>query len=66
MITVDSRAIHAIDYNELTRTLRVRFTSSSRIYDVLDVPRHHFQGLLAAESKGDYYNHYIRDQFEVC
>jgi hypothetical protein len=59
-VDVESDVIHSIGYDEETRTLEVRFheTGTYRYYDVEpDV----FEEFLDAESKGQYFNDYIRD-----
>ena len=37
---------------------------TGRVYDYFDVPPEIYSELLAAESKGRYYNHHIRNEFE--
>lgn len=59
----DSSAIHGADYNAETRRLFLQFASGDKIYEYPDVPEHIFEGLLSADSKGQYYNRFIRDQF---
>ena len=59
----NSTAVRAALYNAATRTLTLWFTSGGQAYDFYNVPDHVFQGLLAAGSKGQYYNAYIRDVY---
>ena len=63
MITLNSTAIHAVEYNAASGTLRVWFTSSGQGYDYYGVPQHVYEGLLHASSHGTYFNRYIRDQY---
>jgi KTSC domain len=63
MIQINSSAISAVKYNSATHTLKIWFTSSGRGYDYYSVPAHIYEGLLRAPSKGNYFNHYIRDQY---
>ena len=61
-IPVDSRAFAAVAYRRLRRQLYVRF-HSGKIYRYLDFPRHHYDELLTAESKGTYFSEHIRGKF---
>jgi hypothetical protein len=63
MIYFDSTAVHGARYDPETRTLFLQFASGAQVYEYPGVPEHIFEGLLAADSKGQYYNTYIRDQF---
>ena len=60
---LNSSAIHAVSYNPAAGTLAIQFTSSGQWYDYFNVPDSVYQGLLAASSKGRYFNDYIRDQY---
>jgi hypothetical protein len=59
----DSSAVHGAAYDPETRTLFLQFGGGEKIYEYPNVPEHIFEGLLTADSKGQYYNSYIRDQF---
>jgi hypothetical protein len=61
-IPVDSRAFAAVAYRGGRWQLYVRF-HSGKIYRYLDFPRHQFDELLAAESKGTYFAEDIRGKF---
>ena len=63
MISVSSSAIAAIGYNPFTGTLAIRFHSSATVYEFPNVPLSVFVGLMAAGSKGDYYNLHIRGKY---
>ncbi|MFZ6182776.1 KTSC domain-containing protein [Nannocystis pusilla] len=58
-----SSAIDYAEYDDATSTLRIWFTSSDGPYDYYGVPRHHYEGLCAATSKGRYFNDHIRDRY---
>jgi hypothetical protein len=62
MPAVESRAIRAVDYDAVSRTLFVVFTSGAR-YAYSDVPQEVFHGFLRAESKGTYFAERVRDAF---
>lgn len=63
MIYFNSTAIRAAEYNSATGTLTLWFTSGGAGYDYYGVPARIFEGLVAASSKGSYFNAYIRDQY---
>ena len=65
MVYFNSTAIRGASYDPATRVLGLLFTSGSKIYDYLNVPEHVYQGLLAASSKGTFFNIHIRDQYSV-
>lgn len=56
---VTSTVIDALGYS---RVLEIRF-ESGRIYQYYDVPQEIYEGMLAAESKGRYFNAHIRDKY---
>ncbi len=62
MPTVDSDAIARVEYDSSARTLFVRFTSGDW-YAYLDVPPLIFQRMLAAESKGRFFQDTVRDRY---
>ncbi len=61
-VDVESSLIHSIAYDEETRVLDIRFheTGSYRYYEVEPEVVEEF---LDAESKGHYFNEYIRDAY---
>lgn len=61
-IDVDSDVIHSIAYDDVTRTLEISFheTGTYRYYEVEPETVEEF---LDAESKGEYFNDYIRDAY---
>ncbi len=62
LLTVESRALHAIGYDAEKRVLEVIF-NSGRIYQFVNVPAEDYAGLAAAPSKGSYFNTNIRDVY---
>jgi len=60
MTAVHSSAIASIGYDGYT--LAVEF-HNSRVYDHPGVPYEVYAGLMAASSKGAYYNRYIRGRY---
>ena len=62
MPDVDSSAIGRISYDEAVHLLRVKFVSGRR-YAYSGVPRSVYDAFLAAESKGAFFNHHIRDLY---
>ena len=62
MVSVSSSAISAVGYDPSTMRMKIRFVQGNT-YDFCGVPASIFSGLLNAESKGTYYNDYIRDRY---
>ena len=60
---LDSSALAWVRYLPEQRVLQVGLRTG-RDYDYFDVPPESYSELLAAESKGRYYNHHIRNEFE--
>ena len=60
LIRVNSSAISAVGYDGTTLTVEFR---NGRIYDHPGVPYEVYAGLMAASSKGAYYNRYIRGRY---
>ena len=63
MIPVTSRAIAAVGYDPIGGRLCIQFKNDSKFYDFCGVPERIYQGLIAAPSKGTYYNDHIRDRY---
>lgn len=60
---VESSLIRSVGYDLASSILEVEFTGEGRIYDYFDVPLSIYSELMAAESKGEYFNNYIRDLY---
>ena len=61
-IDVDSSCINAITYRQSESTLKIRFLRGA-IYQYESVPYQLYSDLLDAESKGSFFNTYIKDAF---
>ena len=62
MPAIDSETIAQVEYEAASRTLFVQFTSGEW-YAYLDVPPPVFDTLLAAESKGGFFQAKVRDRY---
>jgi hypothetical protein len=58
---VDSSVLRSVGYNG--STLAIEF-QNGRIYEHPHVPYEIYRGLLGADSKGAFYNHYIRGKYK--
>lgn len=63
MIPVRSSAIRAVGYDPDSMRMQIRFAQGDT-YTFCRVPQHIYDGLLAAGSKGAYYDRYIRDRYQ--
>lgn len=63
MIRVRSSAISAVGYDPETGRMQVKFKQGDT-YTFCRVPQRVFDGLLAAMSKGAYYDTYIRGKYQ--
>jgi hypothetical protein len=61
LIGVKSKFIKAVAYDELTKHMRVLI--GSKFYNHFEVPQDIYDALMASESKGAYYNKFIRGNF---
>jgi hypothetical protein len=62
LISVQSRSLQAVGYDELRRALFIRFITG-KLYRYSGVPRTAFDALLAAPSKGTFFNEEIRGRY---
>ncbi len=62
LVAVESSMIHAIGYDKEKRMLEIVF-NSGRTYQYGDVPPEVYEGLLKAESKGQYFLANIRELY---
>ncbi len=60
---VESRLIRSIGYDPASCILEVELAEAGRVYRYYDVPYSLFEELMAAESKGNYFNESIRDVY---
>jgi len=63
MVNVRSNCMRAVGYDPETRRMKITF-AEGKTYDFCGVPEKIFKDLLAASSKGTYYNIHIRDKFQ--
>lgn len=61
---VNSTSISSIGYDELTKTLEVKFIENGEIYQYLKVPQKVYHELLTADSIGAYLNQEIKGKYE--
>ncbi len=62
MPAVSSSAMHRVEYDGQTGRLDIWFNGTGR-YTYYRVPARIYEGLLAASSKGAYFNRHIRDRY---
>jgi len=62
--SVDSTTMRSVGYDSAEQILEVEFTSGA-VYHYLEVPAAVFDELMAAESKGRYFNQEIRDDYSA-
>lgn len=63
MIRVSSSAISAVGYDSETQHMKIQFVQGGT-YIFCQVPKHIFDGLLSAGSKGTYYDRHIRNRYD--
>lgn len=63
LMPVESSSIESVGYDPGTRRLYVRFLQSGKAYVYYDVEEDVFEDLLAANSKGAFFNSEIRGAF---
>lgn len=61
---VSSSSLRSIGYDARTRTLEVEFSSGS-VYRYTPVPSEMWAALRRSESKGKYFQDFVRDHFET-
>jgi hypothetical protein len=59
---VNSRSIRAIGYDAATQVLEIEFHNTG-CYQYFSVPEAAYTDLMLARSKGEHFNHDIKDQF---
>jgi hypothetical protein len=60
---VESSLIRSVGYDLASSVLEVEFLERNRLYHYFDVPLSVYSELMAAESKGSYFNEHIRDMY---
>jgi len=61
---VNSSNLYSVEYNKETKTLEVEFNKGG-VYQYSNVPESVFNQLMTAPSKGSYFYHNIRDQYDT-
>jgi hypothetical protein len=61
-VALSSTTVVSAGYDEGSRTMEIEFTGGA-VYRYDDVPREVFDGLLAAESVGRFFNERVRDVY---
>ena len=65
MPTFKSSAIRRAEYEPNSQVLQIWFVESGGPYSYYGVPPHIYSGLLAAGSKGGYFNNHISERYTV-
>ena len=60
--SVDSTTMRSVGYEAKSRVLEIEFDSGA-VYQYIGVPTRTHERLMAAESKGQYFNNEIRDLY---
>lgn len=60
---VESTLIRSVGYDPAGSVLEIEFVEDDRVYEYDDVPFSVYSELMAAESKGMYFNEFIRDLY---
>jgi hypothetical protein len=63
MPLLDSAALASVSYDETKRALRATFRDNRRTYIYEGVPPEEYTALMAAESRGAWFNAHIRDRY---
>jgi len=63
MVYIESSVISGIDYDKEAETLLVEFNSGAE-YVYAGVPEEEFVALVEADSKGEYFNNHISDEYD--
>lgn len=61
---VDSTAMTSAGYDPEQRILEIQFKSGGAVRQFYEVPQEIFDGLMAADSAGDFFNTSIHGKFE--
>jgi hypothetical protein len=60
---VESSLIRSVGYDLASSVLELEFAEHGRLYQYFDVPLSVYTELMAAESKGSYFNDRIKDMY---
>ena len=66
-VWIDSSSIASIGYEAATRELEIEFRESGDVYRYFDVPAEEHAAILAADSRGTYFNHVFKERnYRYC
>jgi hypothetical protein len=60
---IESSLIRSVGYDVASSILEVELAEEGRVYEYFDVPFSAYQELMEAESKGSYFNEFIKDLY---
>ena len=60
---VDSVVIRSVGYDPTASVLEVEFVDSGEVYEYFDVPYSVYLELMGEESKGRYFNDFVKDLY---
>jgi hypothetical protein len=60
-----SSNLSRVRYDDKTNTLEIEF-HGGRVYQYFDVPQHVFEGLIAADSHGQFFNEQIKGYYRFA
>ena len=61
MVSVSSKNLKEVGYDEITKILQIRFVNGT--YEYYGVPKIHFNGLITASSPNKYFTEYIKNVY---
>ena len=62
MISVSSKNLKYVGYDEPSKTLRIQFINGT--YDYYNVPKNIYHGLITTSSHNDYFIEYVKGKFD--
>lgn len=60
---IESSVIRSVGYDPSSKTLEIEFEPGDRVYQYFDVPEAVYQELLAAPSRGHFFNERIKGTY---
>jgi len=61
-VWIDSSSIASIGYEAAARELEIEFRESGDVYRYFDVPEEEYAAILAADSRGTYFNQVFKER----
>jgi hypothetical protein len=62
---VDSSSMASVGYDPTTLTMEIEFNDGA-VYQYFDVPEHTYQGLISAQSVGQYFQAQVRGSYRYA